>query len=122
MAEITYKGWRLVTEEDLDGDQFIRYEHYACNETEQKHLGGSSFRVNFHPTVEIFQYLVDHNFPRSPSIGPWTNDELEKLIAEEKADEAKVCEPSGASDLVEREDEGASVVRDSDHSTEGDEG
>lgn len=111
MAEIIYNGWRLVTDEDLDGDGFIRYEHYAYSQTEQKHLHGSSFQHTFWPTPERFKYLVDHDFPRSPRGGNWFNDELDELIAQENANAPQIRQPSGEGNVVEGQDERDAVVR-----------
>ena len=111
MTELTHQGWTLFTDEDRDGDGFIRYEHYAVRGKEMKHLHGSSFPTSFWPSQEIFEYLVDHDFPRAAK-GNWYTHELEELIAKEKTSgETEVCEPQGASALVEGEDERDGVVR-----------
>lgn len=111
MADIEHKGWTLFTDEDLDGDGFIRYEHYAVRGDEQKHLHGSSFTSTFFPTQERFAWLVDHDFPR-PERGNWFNYEIDELIEKGKHNGAVWNEPSTEASVAEGEDGVDEVFRD----------
>lgn len=90
---IEYKGWRLFTHVDRDGQNFARYEHYAENGTETKHLRCSAFLASFTPTQKRFEYLVDHDFPRAPK-GNWYSHELDELIEKENYVADRDCSPS----------------------------
>lgn len=110
----SHKGWRLVTEEERDDDGFFRYDHYAVKDGEKRqHLHGSPFLSSFFPDQAIFEYLVDHDFPRAPK-GNWFTYELKELI--EKGKHNGIPELAGNDTATEEgvvptEDDGAALLR-----------
>lgn len=78
---IERNGWTCTEDADYDSDGFWRPNWTARRGTEERMLPVSSFA--FDMTAQRFAYLVDHDFPSPPGIGPWCNADLDKAIADE---------------------------------------
>lgn len=73
-------GWVLMHDDYEDGDGFLR------NWWEAHHFSGAhrilqvsdfSFTMN----QDRFNWLVENDFPHSPTKGPWSSDEIDRRIA-----------------------------------------
>lgn len=75
--------WTLVEDDYDDSDGFLRKWYEAHHPV----LGRRLLQVSdftFTMTQDRFNWLVDNDFPSSPTKGPWSSAEIDKRIADAK--------------------------------------
>lgn len=74
-----HRGWSLVHEDYFDSDD-IRSDWWEAHHEDGRHLILHVTPYGFRWTQDIFNWMVDHDFPHSPR-GNWQRDEIDKKIA-----------------------------------------